>query len=117
MPEIEIVPHSGFYDYANKYTPGATEEICPARISPTERVLAAEYAVCAHRALCCYSVSRTDMIVSLEGIFVLETNTLPGMTNTSLLPLSARTAGITFPTLLDQLIADARLRVNRIAHG
>jgi len=107
LPEVEIVPSSGFYDYERKYTPGASEEFCPARISATSRLLAADYAVRAHRALCCRGVSRTDMIVSTEGIFVLETNTLPGMTDTSLLPLSARTAGISFAALLDLLIADA----------
>ncbi|MHB9024365.1 MAG: D-alanine--D-alanine ligase family protein [Armatimonadota bacterium] len=107
LPEIEIVPRSGFYDYEMKYTPGATEEICPARISAAARELAADYAVRAHRVLQCRAVSRTDMIVCGDAVTVLETNTLPGMTDTSLLPLSARTTGITFPELLDRLIADA----------
>lgn len=107
LPEIEIVPQSGFYDYAMKYTPGATEEICPARISPIARARAAAYAVCAHQALRCRGVSRTDMIVTGDAVTALETNTLPGMTGTSLLPLSARTVGIAFPALLDLLIDDA----------
>lgn len=107
LPEIEIVPQSGFYDYEMKYTPGATQEICPARISETARHKAAQYAVRAHRTLCCKGVSRTDMIVTDDEVTVLETNSLPGMTDTSLLPLAAKTAGITFPKLVDFIIADA----------
>jgi len=107
LPAIEIIPKSGFYDFEMKYTPGATEEICPARISPAAAAKAADYAVRAHCALCCYGVSRTDLIVAGEEPVVLETNSLPGMTETSLLPLSARVAGISFPELLDRLIDDA----------
>lgn len=107
LPDIEIVPRSGFYDYTMKYTAGATEEICPARISDAAHATAAEYAVRAHRVLHCRGVSRTDMIVNGDEVTVLETNTLPGLTNTSLLPLAARIAGISFPELLDLLIAEA----------
>ena len=107
LPEVEIIPKSGFYDYEMKYTVGATEEICPARISPVAREKAAEYAMNAHRVLHCAAVSRTDMIVDGDTVMVLETNTLPGLTDTSLLPMSARVAGITFPELLDTLIVDA----------
>jgi len=107
LPEIEIVPASGFYDYEMKYTPGATQEICPARISATARARAADYALRAHEVLCCKGVSRTDMIVSGDDAIVLETNTLPGMTNTSLLPLAAKVAGMDFPELIEFLIADA----------
>ncbi len=107
LPAIEIIPTSGFYDFAMKYTPGATEEICPARISPAAAAVAADYAVRAHGALGCRSVSRTDMIVVGDAPVVLETNTLPGMTETSLLPQCARAVGIAFPQLLDRLIADA----------
>jgi len=107
LPAIEIIPKSGFYDFEMKYTPGATEEICPARISPAAAAKAANYAVLAHRVLCCYGVSRTDLIVAGDEPMVLETNSLPGMTETSLLPLSARVAGIPFSALLDRLIADA----------
>ncbi|MHB9133783.1 MAG: D-alanine--D-alanine ligase family protein [Armatimonadota bacterium] len=106
-PEIEIIPETGFYDFERKYTPGATQEICPARISKTACAAAADYAIRAHQVLHCSGVSRTDMIVTGDAVTVLETNTLPGMTETSLLPLSARTAGISFSELLDVLIADA----------
>ncbi|HEY3377962.1 MAG TPA: D-alanine--D-alanine ligase [Armatimonadota bacterium] len=107
LPEVEIVPQSGFYDYEMKYTPGMTEEICPARISDVARAAAADYAVRAHRVLHCKGVSRTDMIVTGDEVTVLETNTLPGLTDTSLLPLSARHVGMSFADLLDVLIADA----------
>ncbi len=107
LPAIEIIPQSGIYDYEAKYTPGATEEICPARLSETVAAKAADYAVRAHLALQCRGVSRTDMIVTGDDLVVLETNTLPGMTGTSLLPLSAGVAGISFSVLLDQLIAFA----------
>ena len=107
LPAVEIVPKSGFYDFEMKYTPGATQEFCPARISPAAADRAARYALQAHRALCCHGVSRTDMIVLDDEPIVLETNTLPGMTETSLLPLSASVAGIPFPALLGRMVEDA----------
>lgn len=105
LPLVEIVPKSGFYDYEAKYTPGATDEICPARLSPELTRQAQELAVRAHRSLGCRGFSRTDMLVNADGIWVLEVNTIPGMTPTSLLPFSAKTAGISFSELLDRMIA------------
>ena len=106
LPIVEIVPSSGFYDYAAKYTSGATDEIVPARISPAAAHKARELALLCHRTLGCRGMSRTDMIVDAEGlVYVLEVNTIPGMTPTSLLPRSAEAAGLPFPALLDQLIA------------
>ena len=107
LPIVEIIPRSGFYDYEMKYTAGATEEICPARISTTAALLAAEYAIRAHKILHCAGVSRSDMIVTGDQVTVLETNTLPGLTDTSLLPISAQVAGISFAELIDFLIDDA----------
>ncbi len=107
LPLVEIVPNSGFYDYEAKYTPGATDEIVPARISPEQTRLAQELSVRSHQALGCRGCSRTDMLVAEDGIWVLETNTIPGMTPTSLLPRSAEAAGISFPALVDRLIAYA----------
>jgi len=106
LPVIEIIPDKRFtfFDYEAKYTPGATNEICPARIDETIREKAQHLAMAAHRALFCEGCSRTDMILSDEHIHVLETNTIPGMTRTSLLPLAARTAGISFSSLMDRLI-------------
>ncbi len=107
LPVIEIVPASGVYDYEAKYTAGATEEIVPARIPASIYARAQELAIACHRVLGCRDMSRTDMIVQGTDIYVLETNTIPGMTPTSLLPQSARAAGIEFPVLLDRLIGYA----------
>ncbi len=93
-----------FFDFQAKYTPGASREICPARIDEALTEKAQTYAKMAHQALFCRGYSRTDMILCDRDIYVLETNTIPGMTPTSLFPLAARTAGISFPELLDTLI-------------
>lgn len=107
LPVVEIVPQAGDYDFANKYTPGATDEICPARISAEQTELAQSFAVRAHQALGCRGVSRTDMIVTDDRIVVLEVNTLPGMTATSLVPRSASVAGIDFENLVEWMVQDA----------
>jgi D-alanine-D-alanine ligase len=106
FPLIEIVPSESFdfFDYEAKYTTGATNEICPARINDKMTQRAQEIAKTAHRALFCKGYSRTDMILKDEDIYVLETNTIPGMTATSLLPQAAGKAGIPFSQLLDRLI-------------
>ncbi len=107
MPLIEIIPSEGhdFFDYDAKYTPGATEEICPARVDDRVAEKAQTYARMAHQALFCRGYSRTDMILDrVGGIFVLETNTIPGMTRTSLLPQAAEAGGYPFGALLDRLI-------------
>ena len=106
LPIIEIIPDEscGFFDYTAKYTPGVTREICPARIDEELTAKAQSYAKIAHRTLFCKGYSRTDMILKDREIFVLETNTIPGMTATSLLPQAAQTAGISFSELLDKLI-------------
>jgi len=106
LPIIEIIPDKayGFFDYTAKYTPGATQEICPARISDALSEKAKAYAEIAHKALCCEDYSRTDMILKDDDIYVLETNTIPGMTPTSLLPQAAQAAGFSFARLLDRLI-------------
>jgi len=106
LPIVEIMPESSytFFDYEAKYKEGATREICPARISGVFSERAQSYAAAAHRALCCRGYSRTDMIIEDETIYVLETNTIPGMTPVSLFPLAAKAAGISFTELLDRLI-------------
>jgi D-alanine-D-alanine ligase len=106
LPIIEIVPkktHS-FFDYEAKYQAGETQEICPARIRADFTQRAQDLAIKAHRALFCEGYSRTDMIIRDEEIFVLETNTVPGMTSNSLLPKAAGVAGMSFSRLLDRLI-------------
>jgi D-alanine-D-alanine ligase len=106
LPLVEIIPSDqyDFFDYEAKYKPGASTEICPARVTPEITQKAQEVAVTAHRALHCRGYSRTDMIVRDGEIYVLETNTIPGMTGTSLFPQAAQAMGLEFPQLLDILI-------------
>jgi D-alanine-D-alanine ligase len=107
LPLIEIIPGEGytFFDYNAKYKPGASREICPAPIEEGMAARAQQYGVAAHRALQLRGYSRTDMILTAEGRFVLlETNTIPGMTATSLFPQAAAAYGLSFPALLEKLI-------------
>jgi len=106
LPVVEIVPNKShdFFDYEAKYTAGVTEEICPARIDHGLTAMAQDFAIKAHKALFCRGYSRTDMILRGNELFVLETNTIPGMTATSLLPQAAAVAGISFGRLLDRLV-------------
>jgi D-alanine-D-alanine ligase len=106
LPIVEILPGTAytFFDYEAKYKEGATQEVCPARVSEPLAEQARSCARTAHRALCCRGYSRTDMIIHDETIYVLETNTIPGMTPVSLFPLAAKTAGFSFSQLLDRLI-------------
>ncbi len=106
LPLVEIRPGAEyrFFDYEAKYTPGATQEICPADIPERLRKVIEINGKKAHRLLRCAVWSRTDMIMRDDKIFILETNTIPGMTETSLFPLAARGAGLSFSALLDRLI-------------
>ena len=107
LPPVEIVPNSGSYDFESKYTPGATNEVCPARMSDEMTQRVSHYALAAHQALRCKGATRTDMIIRGDQPYILEVNTLPGMTGTSLLPNSARVAGISFEDLCDWIARDA----------
>ena len=106
LPLIEIIPDKShdFFDYEAKYTPGLTQEICPARIDDQLTAQAQHYALKAHGVLGCRGYSRTDMILKGRDLFVLETNTIPGMTATSLFPQAAAAAGLPFGQLMDRLI-------------
>lgn len=106
LPLIEIIPGKDheFFDYDAKYLPGATQEICPARLDARLTQKAQACAIAAHKALYCQGYSRTDMILKDGECFILETNTIPGMTATSLFPQSAKAAGMSFGQLLDRLI-------------
>ena len=106
LPLIEIIPDKShdFFDYEAKYTPGVTKEICPARIDDQLTSKAQSYAVMAHEVLGCRGYSRTDMMLKDRELFVLETNTIPGMTATSLFPQAAAAAGLSFGKLMDRLI-------------
>ncbi len=107
LPLVEIIPNAqyDFFDYEAKYKKGASREICPASLAEGITERARQIALIAHRALHLKGYSRTDMIVAEDGsIYVLETNTIPGMTPTSLLPQAAAAAGLPFAALLDRLI-------------
>ncbi len=106
LPLIEIIPGRDydFFDYEAKYKAGATNEICPARIDDKLTAKIQNYAKTAHNALFCKGYSRSDFIVKGRDVFILETNTIPGMTPTSLFPQAAKVAGMDFTELLDRLI-------------
>lgn len=105
LPIIEIVTGADFYDLKVKYEPSELHHVCPARLPRASYEIAQEYAVLAHRILGCEGASRSDFIVQEDGTpVILETNTIPGMTPNSLLPDSARRAGIEFPELCRRFI-------------
>jgi D-alanine-D-alanine ligase len=113
LPPTEIVPTEGFafFDYVAKYTPGATQEITPARFDAETTQEIQRLAVEAHRALGCRDMSRTDMIIGDDGcVMLIETNTIPGFTAQSLLPQAAEAAGMSFPALVAHLVERARAR-------
>lgn len=108
LPVIKIVPSHEFYDFESKYAQGGSQHICPAPLSEEDTKRAMDLAVAAHKTLECRGVSRSDLIQDANGDFwVLETNTIPGMTATSLLPDAARAAGISFSELCIKLISYA----------
>jgi len=107
----ELRPKSGFYDYDAKYTDGMTTHICPADIPDAVRDEAMRMALAAHRHLGCRSASRSDFRwddeQGIEGLYLLEVNTQPGMTPLSLVPEQARYRGISYPDLVEQIVAEA----------
>ncbi len=108
LPVVEISPRSGVYDYAARYTPGATTFHCPARLSPSILAKAQQTALDAHRALGLRDLSRTDAIVSPDGVVhLLEVNVCPGLTRTSLLPTAVGAAGEHLGRLFSDLIDGA----------
>ena len=111
LPAVEIAPLSGVYDYTARYTAGQTEFTTPARLPEEQAVAVAEVAVAAHRALGLRDLSRVDAIVDRDGgVQVLEVNTAPGMTETSLLPMAVDAAELSFGRLLLDLLARAAQR-------
>jgi len=109
LPILEIIPvESPYFDYHAKYTPGAAQEICPADVEDAVRDRAQDLAMAAHRILGCRSMSRTDFILTPDGgLVTLETNTIPGLTRTSLLPQQAAAAGLSFADLVAGLTRGA----------
>lgn len=111
LAAVEIVPDSGSYDYAARYTAGATRFFVPARISSAAAARAAETALVAHRGLGLRDLSRTDLVVDAEGTpWFLEVNVAPGLTETSLLPQAAEAAGLPAGDLYRALVERARTR-------
>lgn len=106
LPVVEIIPQKeySFFSYTAKYLPGASKEICPAPLSSDVSKKVQDFAIKAHCLLGCRNFSRSDMIVTDKNVYILETNTIPGMTENSIFPLAARTAGLSFSKLLDRLI-------------
>jgi D-alanine-D-alanine ligase len=107
LPVIEIIPGEEyeFFDYNAKYLPGASTEICPAEIDSDLALAAQRYGVAAHKVLQLSGYSRTDIIIDEDkALYILETNTIPGMTETSLFPQAAKAFGLDYPRVLERLI-------------
>ena len=117
----ELVPKSGFYDFDAKYTDGMTEHVCPAEIPENIAKLCLDYALRAHRLLGCRGCSRSDFRWDdergEEGLFLLETNTQPGMTPLSLVPEQARHCGIEYGELVEIIIEDALRHFGKLPGG
>ncbi len=112
----EIRPLNGFYDYTNKYTDGKTEHLCPAPLPDAEAKRVMDMATIAHNALGCRGLSRSDFRYDGHEFYILETNTQPGMTRLSLSPELAAYAGISFSSLVENLVSLARLDANDHTH-
>jgi D-alanine-D-alanine ligase len=108
LPLIEIVSKNDYFDYESKYDPKKSDEICPARIDKILTKKAQEVALIAYRSLGCRRFGRVDMIIKNKDVYVLEVNTIPGLTGVSLFPKAAKEAGIPYPQLLDILINSAQ---------
>lgn len=105
LPVIEIIPKNFFFDYEAKYLQGKTEYVIPAELDARRAGVVQEAAVSAHKLLGCYGCSRVDLILSPEGVpYILEINTIPGMTATSLLPKAAKVVGLDFSQLCVTLL-------------
>lgn len=104
LPPVEIIPKSGFYDYANKYQSGRTEELCPAPLTDEENKKLSELTLKVFKALKLGSYARIDFIYDGKEFYCLEANTLPGMTPLSLLPQEAKAVGIDYDQLCDKLV-------------
>lgn len=111
LPVVEAIPHGrDFYDFEARYTPGLTDFEAPARLPEGVADEAAALALRCFRALGCRGLSRTDLLLDAEGgLWVLEVNAIPGMTDTSLLPKAAEAAGLGFDEVVERILADAAL--------
>jgi D-alanine-D-alanine ligase len=108
LPIIEIRPKAGLYDYKAKYTKGLTEFICPAMLNKRLEARVKDIALSAYNGIGCRGAARVDiMLDKRERPYVLEVNTVPGLTELSLFPRAAREAGIDYPELVEMMLKDA----------
>src|SRR3989344_3388953 len=107
LPLVEIIPKRDFFDYKAKYDEKLTDEIVPARIGKTLTQKAQDAALIAYKTIGCRGFGRVDMIIKGHDVYVLEVNTIPGLTSVSLLPKAAKAAGISYSQLLDKIISFA----------
>lgn len=108
LPIIEIRPREGFYDYANKYTRGRTDFVVPARLGKEVKKRVERESLAAYRALGCAGAARVDvMLDGKDAPYVLEVNTIPGMTELSLYPRAAEAAGLSYPALVEKMLMGA----------
>lgn len=104
FPVIEIIPKQGFYDYERKYTKGATDYRCPAPLEDALRLRIESDALRAYLGCGCEGFARVDLRLGLDGVpYFLEVNTIPGMTETSLVPMAAKARGLSFEVLVDRI--------------
>ena len=116
LPAIEIVASDGFYDFAAKYQKGRTRYLCPAPLPPKVVHHISELARRAYEVLGCEGAARVDFRITPRGRpYVLEINTVPGMTETSLLPMAAAQVGIAYDDLVEQILQSALDRASRLA--
>jgi D-alanine-D-alanine ligase len=111
LPVVEAIPRErAFYDFESRYTPGMTDLVCPADLSDTVSQEAARLALACYRTLNCRGFGRVDMLLDESGaLWVLELNTIPGMTDTSLLPMAAEAAGLGFDEVVSRILERAAL--------
>ncbi len=108
LPIVEIRPKRGFYDYSAKYTKGLTDFIVPAALKKTEAARVVKHALAAYNVLGCSGGARVDVMLSEAGRpYVLEVNTIPGLTELSLFPRAASAAGIDYPSLVERMLLSA----------
>lgn len=118
LPAIEIVAPEGFYDFSAKYQKGKTQYLCPAPFPPKVMRHISELARRTYEALECEGAARVDFRITPRGRpYVLEINTVPGMTETSLLPMAAAQVGIAYDVLVERILQSALDRANRLAQG
>jgi len=114
LPIVEIITKARIYDFKSKYEKGMAEFVVPANLEKSIAEGANEVALAAYKALGCYGAARVDILLDQAGKpFVLEANTVPGMTGTSLMPMAARGAGMNYEALVEKILLGARLHKDR----